>query len=93
MLGKQTLANVPMESGAYLFVFGEGLQPFQELFVEFVAIGCQPIETPMPIFSSDHQTGPSQIRQMPGGGWLRNAKDRHKIADTDFALSKQIQNA
>ncbi len=30
---------------------------------------------------------------MPGGGWLRNAENRHEIADAKLSIPQQMQDA
>lgn len=51
------------------------------------------IETPKTVFASLHQSRPSQVREMPRHGRLRDLQNLYQVSDAHFAFKKQMQNS
>jgi len=48
---------------------------------------------PQAFLARQHETGAAKVREMTRGFGLRNIQHRHQIADTEFAIAKQVQDA
>jgi hypothetical protein len=69
-----------------------GTEAFKKFGMERVPRLSQRVVVPRSFFANTDQAGASQIGEVPGRRWLRNAKDGNQVTDAQLAFLQQMQN-
>lgn len=99
-MGQKNLAAAGTDSSPQPFiVLGEDplvakalRETLQQHRMRLAMRGRQAVVHPQAVFPGNHQPGPAQIGEVPGGGGLRNVQDVNEVADAQFAALQQIED-
>ena len=68
-------------------------QALEDVAHERIAVAREPIMHPFPVALDVHQTGPTELGEMPGHFRLIESQSAMEVANADLALGQKIQQA